>query len=101
VLPEEVWIVLFHEVAVESGLSVDGPVELELLDDPAWLQVELSLDDFSQLVIVQSFPDRPIAVHVDRYGVRNADAVGDLNQAPFAKLVMDERFGNPPGCVGS
>lgn len=98
--PEDFGVVL-HEMVVEGGLAVDWPLELELLDDSAGLEVELLLDDEGELVVVVAWSRGAVGVHVDGDRVGNADTVGHLDQAAVAQLVVHQGFGNPSGGIGA
>lgn len=66
-------------MTIESGLPENRLLEVELLYDSSWLEIELSFDDFSKLVIIESLFVSSIGVNVNRDGVSNADTVGNLN----------------------
>lgn len=62
-LPHQVGVVL-EEVAVQRGLAEDRLLELELLDDAAWLQVELLVDDIDQAFVSEALGDGAVCVDV-------------------------------------
>lgn len=99
-LPQEVRVVL-QEVTVQGGLAEDWLLELELLNDTAWLQVELLVDDIDQAFVSEALGDGAVCVDVHRDWVWDADTVSDLHQDSFTELVVDQRLGDPSGSISA
>src|SRR5262249_13590668 len=64
------------EVAVPGGFAVDGPAQVERLDDTAWCQAEMLADQFDELVFGQAVRQRVVRAHPDAQRVGIADGVG-------------------------
>lgn len=99
-LPQKVRVVL-QEVAVQGRLAVDWLLELELLDDAAWLEVELLVHNVDQTLISEALGDSAVCVDIHRDWVWDTDTVGDLDQDSLTELVVDQRLGDPSGSVGA
>jgi len=98
--PQEVGVIA-AKVSVVSGLLVDGSLELQLLDDHARSEIKVLFNDPQQIGIGLSSLDGSVGVHKDGERVGNTNSVGNLNQHAIAKLLSNQRFGNPPGSIGS
>src|SRR3990172_8351103 len=85
-LPREV-PVLAAEVAVGGGLRVDRPAQIEVADDGTGAEVEVLANE--ALDRLQPPPLRSQAVDQDRERVRDADRVGDLEQAAVGEAGGD------------
>lgn len=95
-LPVEVLV--GAEVAVLGRLQVDGPCEVELLDDDTRAHVKVVADDLDELI-------RGLgggAVGVDKYGqgLGDTDGVRQLDQGAAGKAGGDQGLGDPAGQVG-
>ena len=99
-LPGEV-LVFPAEVSEGSCLLVDGPLQIELLDDVAWPEVEILLHDQSDVVVAQSLLVGAERVDVDGEGVSETDGVGHLDQASVGQPIGDDRLGDVSSVVGS
>ena len=99
-LPEEVGVVA-AEVTVVGGLLVDGPPELESVDDLAGAKVEVGLDDGEEILVGAATLGGTVGVDEDGEGVRDTDGVRDLHEGAVGEAGGDERLGDPPGGVGS
>ena len=84
---------LVGEVAVLSGLEVDGVDEVKLLDDDTGAEVEVVLDNLDELV---RGPLRG-AVGLDKEGegLSNTNGVGQLDECATGQLGVHERLGDP------
>ena len=99
--PSEVGLFFPSKVTVRSGPLVNGPSEVEFIDNASRSQVKVPQHDSEQVSV--SFPGfhSPVAVHEDRQGLSDSDGVGNLHQHPLTKPALDEALGDPAGCVGS
>ena len=97
-LPGEV-VVAAPEVAVGGRLAVDGPPQVEVADDGRRAQVEVRPDEL--LDDVQLDLLRALAVDHDGGGMRDADGVGDLQQAALGDAGGDDVLGHVAGRVGA
>merc|ERR1712168_630386 len=95
VLPREA---VATEMTISGGLLVDGVLQLEVLDDSAWAEVEVLLDDIQKLLL--ALCRRTVAEDGDGEWLGDTDGVGDLNQDASAESGLDEGFGDPAGGVG-
>jgi len=89
---------LATEMTVSGGLLVDGVLQLEVLDDSAWAEVEVLLDDIQKLLL--ALCRRTVAEDGDGEWLGDTDGVGDLDQDASAESGLDEGLGDPAGGVG-
>merc|ERR1712168_1522379 len=95
VLPREA---VATEMTISGGLLVDGVLQLKVLDDSAWAEVEVLLDDIQKLLL--ALRRRTVAEDGDGEWLGDTDGVGDLHQDASAESGLDEGFGDPAGGVG-
>jgi hypothetical protein len=90
---------LVGEVAVLSGLEVDGVDEVEFLDDDTGTEVKVLLDDVYELIgrLVRG----AVGLDEEGEGLGDTDSVGKLNECAAGQLGVDERLGDPAREVGS
>lgn len=82
-----------------GGLVVDGARKVELLSDSTRSEIEVSLDDFDELL--GSLVGSAVGVDVDGAGLGYTDSVTELDQRSLSEASSDERLSNPSGEVGS
>ena len=80
------------EMPVGSGLAVDRAAQLQVADDGAWAQVEMFIDDLSDLFIIDLAGAEGFDVDAQRFG--NADGVGQLNFAAVCQSGSDNVLGD-------
>lgn len=95
-LPVEVLV--GTEVAVLGRLQVDGPCEVELLDNDAGAHVEVVADDLDELV--RGLGRGAVGVDKDGQGLSDTDGVRQLDQGAAGKAGGDQGLGDPAGQVG-
>ena len=90
---------LVGEVAVLSGLVVDGVGKVEFLDDDTGSQVKVVLDDLHELVRV--LVRCTVGLDEERKRLGHTNGVRQLDKGTASELGSDERLGDPAGEVGS
>ena len=106
---------LVSEVAILSGRLVDRSLQVEisarrffargiqfsfsLLDDFAWSQVEVIVDDLKELLLVES--RRAEREDHDGQGLGDANRIGHLHEAASADACLHQRLGYPSSGVSS
>jgi len=88
---------LATEVTVGRRFLVDGVLEAELLDDLAWPEVEVVLDNLEQFHF--GFGRGAVAEDGDGEGFGDTDGIRDLDEDAFAKTGLDEGLGDPSGGI--
>lgn len=96
-LPVEVLV--GAEVAVLGRLQVDGPCQVELLDDDTGAHVEVLADDLDELV--RGLGGGAVGVDEDGQGLSDTNGVGQLDQGTAGKAGSDQGLGDPTSQVGS
>src|SRR5690606_41442887 len=86
------------EGAVGGGRSVDGPQEVQALDDGPGTEVEVVLDELGELVRVDDGGAERVDVHGERLG--RPDGVGELELAAAGQPWGDAVLGGPGGAGG-
>ena len=99
-LPGEVGV-SSAEVAVLSGLLVNRSQEVELLDDVAWAEVEVLLNNADEVLIGKTLLHGAVGLDVDGEGVGKTDGVGDLHEDSVAEACGNEGLGDVSSIVGS
>lgn len=87
------------EVAVSSGVTVDGLLEVELLDDDTGSEVPVVADDLNELLV--SLLGGAVGVDVDGQWLSNTNGVRELDESTASELSVHEGLGDPSGGVGS
>lgn len=95
-LPVEVLV--GAEMAVLGRLQVDGPCEVELLDDDTGAHVEVVADDLDELL--RGLGGGAVGVDKDGQGLSDANGVRQLDQGATGKAGSDQGLGDPTGQVG-
>lgn len=72
-------LVCGQKVAIEGGLGEDRSLQVELLDDSSWLQVEVLDSDLADILVGVSSGVGSVGVDVDGDRVGETDSVGDLD----------------------
>jgi hypothetical protein len=90
---------LVGEVAVLSGLEVDGVDEVEFLDDDTGAEVEVLIDDVYELI--RRLVRGAVGLNKEGEGLCDTDGVGKLDKCAAGQLGVDERLGDPARKVGS
>src|ERR1051325_7268354 len=80
------------EVTIGGCLPVDGPAQVEGLDDAARRQLEVRAHDIRELEFVDLAC--PLRVDVDRDRVRDADSVSELDLAALGDASSDDILGD-------
>jgi len=86
------------EVAVLSGLEVDGLGEVELLDNDTGTEVEVVADDLDELLRV--LLRGTVGIDVDRQRLGDTDGVRELDEGTAGETGGDEGLGDPAAYVG-
>lgn len=89
------------EVTESSELLVDGGLEVQLLDDHTRSEVEVSGDDFLQVVVSVSFRDGSVGVDVDGDGISYTNTISNLDEGSSAESSSNETLGDPSGSISS
>ena len=91
------------EVTVSSGLLEDRSAQLKVANDGPRTEVEVILDDHSDLGVslARSLHAGAIGVYEDGERVRDSDGVRQLDQAAVGKTGGNYGLGSPSGSVGS
>lgn len=95
-LPVEVLV--GAKVAVLGRLQVDGPCQVELLDDDTGAHVEVLADNLDELV--RGLGGGAVGVDKDGQGLSDTNGVGQLDQGTAGKAGGDQGLGDPTGQVG-
>jgi len=90
---------LVGEVAVLSGLVVDGVGEVEFLDNHTGTEVEVVADDLDELV--RGLVGGAVGLYEHGKRLRDTNGVGKLDECAAGELGVDEGLCNPAGKVGS
>lgn len=90
---------LVAEVTVRSGDLVDGPLEVELLDDRSRAEVPVGEDDLGKVLVGAATLDGSVRVDEDGEGLGDTDGVGELDEDTLGEVGVDERLGDPAGGV--
>src|SRR5215203_1936850 len=90
---------LAPKVAIACSRSVNWPLQLQGVNDPARRQVEYVIDDLFEGCIGQLTGTERLHQHGYRAG--NPDGISDLHLAPPRQLGLDNVLGNPAGSIGS
>ena len=98
-LPGEV-LVDSSEVTESGGLLVDWSLEVQLLDDVSWSEVEVVPHDSHEVILSQVVLGAAEGVDVDGQWVGETDGVGYLDQGSLAESVGDEGLGDVSSVVG-
>src|SRR5688500_7435382 len=85
------------EVAVAGGGLVDGPEQVQVLDDPAGGEREVLLDELGDVVLVHQ--GRALGADGDADRVGHADRVGELHLGTLGEPRGDDVLGDVPGHV--
>lgn len=85
-------------MAVLGRLQVDGPGQVELLDDDTGAHVEVVADDLDELV--RGLGRGAVGVDKDGKGLSDTNGVGQLDQGAAGEAGGDQGLGNPTGQVG-
>ncbi len=88
------------EMPISRKVLVDGSVKLEIADNAAWSEVEVSQSDHAEIIIGETLDDSAVAHNVEGDRVRKADAIGELDLTSLAEAIGYKRLGNPAGSVG-
>lgn len=88
-------------MAVLGGFLVDGSQEVEFLDDVAWAEVEVLLDNADEVLIGEAFLHGAVGLDVNGEGVGETDGVGDLDEHSVAEATSDQGLGDVSCIVGS
>ena len=83
------------------GFLVDWSLEIKLLDDISWSEVEIILDDSNEIIIGESLLDCSVRVNVDGKWVGETDGIGDLTEASMGETVGNNGLGNISSIIGS
>ena len=83
------------------GFLVDWSLEIKLLNDISWSEVEIILDDSNEIIIGESLLDCSVRVNVDGKWVGETDGIGDLNEASMGETVGNNGLGNISSIIGS
>src|SRR5579875_2614231 len=85
------------EMAIGRGGAVDGPAQIQLLNDPGWPQIEQLAQRAGQFGV----RDHPgvEGVDQDRYRLGHANSVGDLNFALASQPRRDHILGHIAGHI--
>lgn len=86
-------------MAVLGRLQVDGPCQVELLDDDTGAHVEVLADDLDELV--RGLGGGAVGVDEDGQGLSDTNGVGQLDQGTAGKAGSDQGLGDPTSQVGS
>lgn len=87
-------------MSLPCAFLVLGLEHFEILDDGAWPQVEVDVDDFAEVRVLEAVLDGSLAVHKDGERLCDPDALGQLHQHAPAQALGHQRLGHPPGGLG-
>ena len=90
---------LVGEVAVLSGLSVDGAGQVKVLHDDTGTQIEVVADDLDQLV--GGLVGGTVGLNEDGEGLSDTNGVGELDKGTSGQAGVDQGLGDPASNVGS
>jgi hypothetical protein len=62
-------------MTILGSLLVDGSLQVQFLDDVAWSEVEVVLNNSDQIFVISSISNSSIRVYVDGKRVSKADSV--------------------------
>ena len=99
-LPGEI-LIFSSEMSKGSGFLVDWSLEIKLLDDVTWSEVEIISNDSNKIVIGEAFLDCSVGVNVNGEWVSKSDGIGDLNEASVGESIGNNRLGDESSVVGS
>jgi len=101
-LPGEVSVVA-AEVTVSGGLLHDRAAQVQVADDGSRAQVEVILDNLSDLQVglTRAGQTSTVGINEDGQWVRHTDGIGQLDQASVGQTSSNEGLGDPTSSVGS
>jgi len=79
---------------------VDWSLQIELLDDGAWSEAEVILDNSDQIVVGHALLNGSVRVNVDGEWIGESNGVRILDQASVSELVGNNGLGNISTIVG-
>jgi hypothetical protein len=86
------------KVAELGRLEVDGPGQVELLDNHTRAHVEVVADNLDKLL--RGLVGSAVAVNVQRAGLGDTNGVRQLDESAAGELGVHQRLGDPAGQVG-
>src|SRR5262245_44903024 len=98
VFPAKIGVVA-TEMAAGGRFSIDGPPQVEILNDAAGRKREERADDFAQPLVIDFAGPLSIDMNADRLG--HADRVGELHLATAGQSGGDDILGDVTGHIGS
>ena len=77
-------------MAESGGLLINGPLQIQLLDDASRSEIEIVANDADDVLLGAATFDRAVGLNVDGEWVGEADSVGDLEKGPIAEASRDQ-----------
>ena len=77
-------------MAESGGLLINGPLQIQLLDDASRSEIEIVANDADDVLLGAATFDRAVGLNVDGEWVGEADSVGDLDEGSVTEASGDQ-----------